>query len=64
MYQAIFIINGHERVQRIDVTTDELAVRDFMTIWRRTTPGVGYARGWLMKEWGECLKQVDQLAGS
>lgn len=64
MYQAIFIINGTEYVKKIDVKTDELAMRDFMTLWRRRTPAHGYARGWLMKEWGVCLKQVDELGGS
>lgn len=64
MYQAIFIINGTEYVKEIDAATDELATRDFLRLWNKRRPARGYARGWLMKEWNECIRQVDELGGS
>jgi hypothetical protein len=63
MYQAIFIINGTEYVKEIDAKTDELAKRDFLRLWNKRRPARGYAQGWLMKEWNECIRQVDELGG-
>jgi hypothetical protein len=63
MYQAIFIINGTEYVKEIDAKTDELAKRDFLQLWNKRRPARGHAQGWLMKEWNECIRQVDELGG-
>ena len=61
MYQAIFIINGQEYVRKIDSDDDEAAQKEFMRVWSRRRPAFGHCRGLLMKEWGECIRQVHHI---